>query len=82
MGLAAITYTLSYARTVRRMVEQPDILPSDRKKPPIKRRIEEDDEYFRGMTRQWGKILNDGVISLPEPPWLNGDKVSHKIRTS
>jgi pimeloyl-ACP methyl ester carboxylesterase len=36
LGLAAITYTLSYARTVRRMVEQPDILPSDRKHQPSK----------------------------------------------
>ena len=30
--VASVTYALSYARTVRRTIEQPDILPADRKK--------------------------------------------------
>jgi predicted proteasome-type protease len=36
----------------------------------VKRRIEEDDGYFREITRSWGKMLNEAVAKLPEPPWL------------
>jgi putative proteasome-type protease len=46
------------------------VLPSDRRKPAVKRRIEEDDGYFREITRSWGKMLNEAVAKLPEPPWL------------
>ena len=46
------------------------VLPTDRTKPPVKRRIEEDDDYFREITRGWGKMLNEAVAKLPEPPWL------------
>jgi putative proteasome-type protease len=45
-------------------------LPADRAKPPIKYRVEEEDEYFRGITRDWSKMLNDSVVKLPDPPWL------------
>lgn len=46
------------------------VLPSDRRKPAVKRRIEEDDDYFREITRSWGTMLNEAVAKLPEPPWL------------
>ena len=46
------------------------ILPADRTKPVVRRRVEEDDDYFREITRSWGKMLNEGVAKLPEPPWL------------
>jgi putative proteasome-type protease len=46
------------------------VLPSDRTKAVVKRRIEEDDDYFREITRSWGKMLNEAVARLPEPPWL------------
>lgn len=46
------------------------VLPADRTKPTVKRRIEEDDEYFREITRGWGNMLNEAVAKLPEPPWL------------
>lgn len=48
------------------------VLPAHRGQPPLKRRIEEDDAYFRDITRCWAHILNDGVTSLPDPPWLDG----------
>ncbi len=48
------------------------VLPAERGEPPLKRRIEEDDDYFRDITRKWSKILNDGVMSLPDPGWLEG----------
>jgi putative proteasome-type protease len=46
------------------------VLPADRTKAVVKRRIEEDDDYFREITRSWGKMLNEAVARLPEPPWL------------
>jgi putative proteasome-type protease len=46
------------------------VLPADQAKGPINRRIEEDDDYFREITRAWGTMLNEGVARLPEPPWL------------
>jgi len=46
------------------------VLPADRTKQPVNRRIEEDDDYFREITRGWGKMLNEAVAKLPEPPWL------------
>jgi putative proteasome-type protease len=46
------------------------VLPADRTKPAVKRRIEEDDDYFRGITRGWGQMLNEAVAKLPDPPWL------------
>jgi putative proteasome-type protease len=46
------------------------VLPADRARSVIKRRVEEDDEYFREITRTWGKMLNEAVARLPEPPWL------------
>ncbi|MFL6726812.1 MAG: peptidase [Sphingomicrobium sp.] len=46
------------------------VLPSDRKRGPLMRRIEEDDDYFREITHSWGTMLNEGVAKLPEPPWL------------
>lgn len=46
------------------------VLPADRELPAISRRIEEEDEYFREITRGWGTMLNEAVAKLPEPPWL------------
>lgn len=46
------------------------VLPVDPSKGAIKRRIEEDDDYFRKITRSWGTMLAEGVARLPEPPWL------------
>ena len=44
------------------------ILPADGN-GPVKRRIEEDDAYFRDITGRWAKVLNDAVTALPDPPW-------------
>jgi putative proteasome-type protease len=47
------------------------VLPSDRHRPALKRRIEEDDPYFIDTTRRWAQLLNEAVVSLPDPPWLS-----------
>ncbi|MFL6765613.1 MAG: peptidase, partial [Sphingomicrobium sp.] len=46
------------------------VLPAERTRGPLMRRIEEDDHYFREITRAWGKMLNEAVASLPQPPWF------------
>ena len=46
------------------------VIPADRQEPVFKYRIEEEDAYFRDITRMWALILNDGVSGLPDPPWL------------
>lgn len=50
------------------------VLPRDGKRSAIKRRVEEGDDYFREITRSWGKMLNEAVARLPEPPWLNSEE--------
>lgn len=46
------------------------IIPADRSRLPFKRRIEEDDPYFLHITREWSRVLNEGVARMPDPPWL------------
>lgn len=46
------------------------VIPADRSKLPFKRRIEEDDPYFLHITREWSRVLNEGVARMPDPPWL------------
>lgn len=46
------------------------VMPKDPAKPSFKHRIEEEDSYFLETTRRWARILNEGVTSLPDPPWL------------
>lgn len=45
------------------------VLPSNGGQPHS-RRIEEDDDYYRQITGGWSKVLKNGVMSLPGPPWL------------
>lgn len=48
------------------------VLPADRRHPPIVRRIEKDDPYFRGITREWAEVLGRAALGLPDPPWMDG----------
>ena len=49
------------------------VLSTETGKPPLRRRVEEEDSYFNDLTRRWAQTLNDGVMSLPSPPWLTND---------
>ena len=35
----------------------------------IRKRIEEDDQYFLDISGGWSKALQEAYRSLPEPPW-------------
>lgn len=50
------------------------VLSKETDKPPLRRRVDEQDDYFIDITRRWAQTLNDGVMSLPSPPWLTSDK--------
>lgn len=48
------------------------VLPSDRAQPPLVRRIERDDAYFRDITARWADVLDGAASELPDPPWMPG----------
>lgn len=50
------------------------VLPQKIGEASLTRRVDEDDVYFRDITRRWAQILNDGVTSLPSPPWLASEE--------
>lgn len=49
------------------------VLTRNEGEPPLKRRIEEEDRYFRDITQRWAEILNKGIASLPPPSWLTSE---------
>lgn len=46
------------------------VIPTDRTRPVIKRRILEDDAYFRQVSGMWGKLLNEARQQIPDPPFF------------
>jgi putative proteasome-type protease len=64
---SAIRSNLGVARPIDLM-----IMPTDRSQPIITRRIEQTDEYFDHLSREWGRMLHEAVHSIPNPPFLHG----------
>jgi putative proteasome-type protease len=62
---SAIRSNLGVARPLDVMV-----MPTDMSRPVITRRIETDDEYFDGLSRQWGKLLHEATLAIPNPPFM------------
>ena len=46
------------------------VLPRDRHKPVIRRRIERGDRYFDEIADRWARDLYEAAFSLPNPPWM------------
>jgi putative proteasome-type protease len=46
--------------------------------PEIKRRITEDDDYFRMIRECWSKALRDAYHEIPHPPWAGRDASNSK----
>ncbi len=46
------------------------VIPMDRTKPIIRRRIEEDDAYFNELSATWGRMLNEARTQIPDPPFM------------
>ncbi len=46
------------------------VVPTDRAKPTIRRRIEDDDAYFNELSATWGRLLNEARTQIPDPPFM------------
>ena len=48
------------------------VMRADPKTPVIRRRIEEDDPYFRNLSSRWSMLLNESRAAIPDPPFMSG----------
>lgn len=62
---AAMASNLGVARPIDILV-----MPTDRRRPLITRRIERDDAYFDDLSRRWGEALGEATMSIPNPPFM------------
>jgi len=62
---AAMASNLGVARPIDIMV-----MPSDRGRPILTRRIERRDPYFDALSEQWGEALRDASRKIPNPPFM------------
>jgi putative proteasome-type protease len=46
------------------------VLPGDRDRSIVSRRIEQDDSYFAEITARWAQTLAEAASSIPNPPWM------------
>jgi len=49
------------------------VIPSDRSRPDIRRRIDWDDRYFNDLSVRWGMLLNEARATIPDPPFMPED---------
>lgn len=62
---AAMASNLGVARPIDLMV-----MPADRRRPILTRRIECDDAYFDDLSHRWSQALEDAALSIPSPPFM------------
>jgi len=48
------------------------VIPADPARPPVKRRIEVDDPYFKDLSARWSMLLNESRATIPDPPFMKG----------
>lgn len=46
------------------------VIPADRTREVIRRRIERDDPYFTDLSARWSMLLNQSRAAIPDPPFL------------
>lgn len=47
------------------------VIPADRSKPVIRRRIMENDAYFKQLSADWGRLMNESRQQIADPPFMN-----------
>ncbi|HEY0326106.1 MAG TPA: peptidase [Allosphingosinicella sp.] len=62
---AAMASNLGVARPIDLMV-----MPTDRKRPILSRRVEQDDDYFNDVSKRWSDLLHAGTRAIPNPPFM------------
>lgn len=45
-------------------------VPSDMSRAVVQKRIEPDDTYFRKLSSDWGRLLNDARAKIADPPFM------------
>ncbi|MFL6858464.1 MAG: peptidase [Allosphingosinicella sp.] len=63
---SAMRSNLGVARPLDLMV-----MPRDRARPLLHRRIAEDDAYFDDLSARWARYLHDAAEKIPDPPWMD-----------
>jgi putative proteasome-type protease len=48
------------------------VIPVDRTRSVVRRRIERDDAYFTDLSARWSTLLNESRAAIPDPPFLDG----------
>ena len=49
------------------------VVPADRSEPIIRRRIMENDAYFRQLSADWGRLINQSLQQIADPPFMTLD---------
>jgi putative proteasome-type protease len=47
------------------------VIPADRNRAIIRRRLEQNDSYFRELSGIWGRLLNEARQQVPDPPFMH-----------
>lgn len=47
------------------------VIPADRAKPVIRRRILENDTYFKQLSADWGRLMNESRQQIADPPFMS-----------
>ena len=45
-------------------------IPADPEQPPVRLRIADDDPYYRALSSDWGRLLNEARAAIPDPPFM------------
>ena len=46
------------------------VMPADRERPILSRRIEADDSYFNDLSLRFAALLHEATAQIPNPPWM------------
>ena len=46
------------------------VIPSDKTRAVVRRRLEHDDAYFHQVSNIWGRLLNEARQQVPDPPFM------------
>ena len=46
------------------------VMPADRGRSVLTRRIEPDDAYFNDLSLRWAVLLHEATAQIPNPPWM------------
>ena len=49
------------------------VVPADRSEPIIRRRIMENDAYFTQLSADWGRLINESLQQIADPPFMTLD---------